>query len=243
MSFSSSSFLYFRSERVKAFLFGVVAMLAAVPAAAQVGHYPESSPYRDLEHKQELTWLFGYVRTRHDPAGVAPRSAAMTGIRYELNLAGPLGLSADVTRAFSERSVLDPAKPLATRAVGTQSSPVYAADVALALDLTGRKSWNHLVPQLRVGVGVLSSKAKDDSSGFAFGTPFAFTFGGGLKFVPGGRLQLRMDVTDRVFKLSYPDPYYRKASDNTSVLDETTPRSFYTHHAALTVGVSYVFGR
>jgi hypothetical protein len=228
---------------VKAFLFGVVALLAAGPAAAQVGHDPANSPYRDLEHKQELTWLFGYTRARHDPAGVAPRSAAVTGVRYEINLAGPLALSADLTRLFSERNVLDPAKPLATRNQGTESAPVYAADVALALDLTGRKSWHHLVPQLRGGLGVVSSSAKDDSSGFSFGTPFAFTFGGGLKFVPGGRVQLRADVTDRVFKLSYPDSYYRKASDNTSVLSDPTPRSFYTHHTALTVGVSYLFGR
>jgi hypothetical protein len=230
---------------VKASLFGVVALLAVWvgPAAAQVGHDPAHSPYRDLEHKQELTWLFGYVRARHDPAGVAPRSAAVTGVRYEINLAGPLGLSADLTRLFSEREVLDPAKPLATRSQGTESAPVYAADVALALDLTGRKSWHHLVPQLRGGLGLMSSSAKDDSSGFSFGTPFAFTFGGGLKFVPGGRLQLRADITDRVFKLNYPDPYYRKASDNTSVLSDPTPRSFYTHHTALTVGVSYLFGR
>lgn len=228
---------------MKAFLFGVVTLLAAVPAAAQVGHDPTSSPYRDLEHKQELTWLAGYVRARHDPAGVAPRSALATGVRYEINLVGPLGLSADLTRTFAERRVLDPAKPRVTRDMGTESAPVYAADVALALDLTGRKSWHRIVPQLRAGLGVLSSGAKDDSSGFAFGTPFAFSFGGGLKFVPGGRLQLRMDVTDRVFKLNYPDSYYRNASDNTSVLEETTPRSFYTHHAALTVGVSYLFGR
>jgi hypothetical protein len=228
---------------VKAFLLGVVVSLAALPAAAQVGHDPASSPYRDLEHKQEITWLFGYLRARHDPAGVAPRSAAMTGLRYELNLVGPLAFSADLTRSFSERQVLDPAKPRATREAGTQTTPVYAADLALAVDLTGRKSWHNIVPQVRAGLGVVSSRAKDDSSGYSFGTPFAFNFGGGLKFVPGGRLQLRMDVTDRVFKLSYPDSYYRKASDNTSVLEDPTPRSFYTHHTALTVGVSYLFGR
>lgn len=228
---------------MKAFLFGVVALLAALPAAAQVGHDPEHSPYRDLEHKQEITWLVGYLRARHDPAGVEPRSAAMTGVRYEINLVGPLAFSADLVRGSSERTKLDPAKPLASRVVGTETTPVYAADLALALDLTGRKSWNHLVPQLRGGLGVVSSRAKDDSSGFSFGTPFAFNFGGGLKFVPGGRLQLRADVTDRVFKLSYPDSYYRKASDNTSVLADPTPRSFYTHHTALTVGVSYLFGR
>jgi hypothetical protein len=228
---------------VKAFLFGVVALLAASSAPAQVGHHPESSPYRDLEHKQEITLLFGYTRARHDPAGAAPRSAAMTGARYELNLVGPLAMSADVTRTFSDRLVIDPSQPSATRTVGTQTTAVYAADVALALDLTGRKSWHHLVPQVRGGLGVVNSNAKDEASGFSFGTPFAFTFGGGLKVVPGGKLQLRMDVTDRVFKLSYPDSFRRTASGNTPVVDETTPRSFYTHHTALTVGVSYLFGR
>ncbi|HUQ45670.1 MAG TPA: hypothetical protein VM033_03395 [Gemmatimonadaceae bacterium] len=228
---------------MKALLYTVVALLVTLPAAAQVGHKPADSPYADLEHKQEITWLFGYLRARHDPAGVAPRSAPMVGLRYELNLVGPLALSADLTRSFSNRQALDPARPSATRGLGTRSAPVTSADLALALDLTGRKSWHRLVPQVRAGLGVVSGRAKDDSSGFSFGTPFAFSFGGGLKFVPGGRVQLRMDVTERVFKLSYPDSYYRKASDNTSVLAESTPRSFYTHHAALTVGVSYLFGR
>jgi hypothetical protein len=121
---------------VKAFLFGVVALLAALPAAAQVGYDPATSPYRDLEHKQEITWLVGYVRARHDPAGIAPRSALATGVRYEINLVGPLALSADLVRTFSERNVIDPSLPRATRNLGTESAAVYGADVALALDLT-----------------------------------------------------------------------------------------------------------
>jgi len=141
--------------------------------------------------------------------------------------------------------VIDPAKPKAQRIPRTEDATVYSADVALAMNLTGRKSWHHLVPQLRAGVGLLRSSAADDSSGFRFGTPFAFSFGGGLKLVPGrtGRIQLRADFTDRLFKLSYPDSYYRLASDNSAVLDRSTAKSFYTHHAAFTLGVSYLFGR
>lgn len=230
---------------MKALLCGVVALLMAVPAAAQVGHEPESSPYRDLEHKQEITLLGGWVKARHDPAGVAPQSAAMAGARYELTLAGPLALSSDFTTMFANRDVIDPAKPKAQRIPRSESATVYAADVALAMNLTGRKSWHYLVPQVRVGIGLLRSSAADDSSGFHFGTPFAFSFGGGLKLVPGrtGRVQLRADFTDRLFRLSYPDSYYRLASDNTAVLDRSTAKSFYTHHAAFTLGVSYLFGR
>ena len=229
---------------MKAILFGVVALFAALPAMAQVGHEPENSPYIDLDYHQEFSALLGYLRTRHDPAGIAPESAPMVGVRYELGLAGPLALSSDFTRSFSQRNVLEPTQPVATRSRGVQNAPVYSLDVALAMNLTGEKSWHHLVPQLRGGVGLVTSAAKDDSSGFSFGTPFAFTIGGGLKFVPSGsHLQLRADITDRIFKLEYPTAYYRLASDNTAVLPATTANSFYTHHTALTVGVSYLFSR
>lgn len=229
---------------VKALVLAVLALLPTMRAAAQVGHAPDRSPYVDVDYTQELTPLFGYMRPRHDPAGVAPQGAPMVGLRYELSLTGPLALSSDLTQSFAQRAVIDPARPAATRLRGTVNAGVTALDLALALNLTGRKSWHSLVPQIRGGLGVVHSGAKDDSSGFAFGTPFAFSLGGGLKFVPaGGRLQVRADITDRIFKLTYPATYYRLASDNTAVLPATTASSFYTHHTAFTVGVSYRFAR
>lgn len=230
---------------MKAFLSGVAALLLALPAAAQVGHEPASSPFTDLEHSQELTLLGGYVKAGHDAAGVAPQSAPKVGVRYEISLTGPLAISSELAATFAKRNVIDPSKPLAERVPRTEDATVYSADLALAMNLTGRKSWHHLVPQVRGGIGILRSAAKDDSSGFHVGTPFAFVIGGGVKLVPGShsRIQLRADVTDRIFKLSYPDSYYRLASDNTAVLDQSTSKSFYTHHAAFTVGVSYLFGR
>jgi hypothetical protein len=228
---------------VKALLCGALALLVAVPAAAQVGHPPAESPYADLEYKQELTVLFGSDRAREDPAKIFPQSAAMAGLRYEIYMGGPLSFSTDVTRTLSSRNVVEPTLPASRRALGTESAPVYAADLALALGLTGRKSWHDIVPQIRGGVGIMASPAKDVTSGYSFGTPFAFHFGGGLKFVPGGHFQLRTDLTERIFKQSYPDSYFANASDNTAVLKDPTPRRFYTHHTALTVGVSYLFKR
>ncbi|MEO8335128.1 MAG: outer membrane beta-barrel protein [bacterium] len=230
-------------ERVKALLFGAAALLSATSVQAQVGHEPARSPYADLEYSQELTLLGGYLRTRHDPADILPKSRPLFGLRYEATLTGPLAISVDLINGFGERNVIDPTKPATTRARGVQSNSVVEADVAAAMNLTGTRSWHKLVPQVRAGIGVIRSAAKDDSSGYAFGTPFAFTFGGGVKYVPGGRFQLRADLTERVFKQTYPDSYYRLATDNTAVLPTTTSRSFYTHHAALTVGVSWLFAR
>ena len=231
-------------DRVQALLFGAAALLAAIPASAQVGHDPARSPYADLEYSQEFTLLGGYVRTRHDPAGILPKSRPILGVRYEATLSGPFAVSADIVGGSGDRQVVDPVKPAATRySAGTQSNAVFAADLAAALNLTGTRSWHELVPQLRAGVGIVSSRARDDTSGYAFGTAFAFIYGAGLKFVPGGRFQLRADVTDRVFKQNYPDAYFRLAADNTAVVPVTTSRSFYTHHTALTIGVSYLFAR
>jgi hypothetical protein len=232
------------NERVKALLVGAALLIAAVPASAQVGHDPAKSPYEDLEYSQEFTLYGGYLRTRHDPAGILPRSRSMFGAKYEATLTGPFAISADFISGFGDRQVVDPVKPAATRYnAGTQSNAVIAADIDAALNLTGTRSWHKLVPQIRLGVGLVRSAAKDDSSGYTFGTPFAFNFGAGVKYVPGGRFQLRADVTDRVFKQGYPDAYFRLASDNTAVVPVTTSRSFYTHHTALTIGVSYLFAR
>src|SRR6478672_4599036 len=73
-----------RSNRVKVFSFAALALLVAFPLRAQVGHDPESSPYRDLEYRQEFTPYGGYARARVDAAGVTPQSAAIAGLRYEL---------------------------------------------------------------------------------------------------------------------------------------------------------------
>ena len=219
-----------------------VALFAATSAAAQVGHPPALSPYVDLEHSSELTLLVGYLKTRHDPAGIAPLSRPELGLRYEMTLTGPLALSSEITGAFGNRNVIEPLKPKATRDEGTRSNAVLSGDLALAMNLTGTKSWHRLVPQIRLGIGAVTSRAQDDSSGYSFGTQLAFVPGVGVKFVPGGRLQIRADMTDRIFKMGYPDTYYRISSDNTAVLDATVPRSFYTHHTGFTLGVSYLFG-
>jgi hypothetical protein len=227
---------------VKAIQFAALALLVASPLLAQVGHEPASSPFKDLEYRQELSPYGGYARARVDPAGVLPQSASIAGLRYDLYIAGPVWLTSDLSAMFSDRTVIDPTKPAVSRLVGTETASVYALDLGFALGLTGRKSWHRLAPLVRAGVGIVTSKAADDTTGLKFGTPFAFTFGAGVKLVSGGRLQIRADVGERLFKQKYPDAYYRTTSDNTAVLTDAK-RSYWTNHGLLTLGVSYLFDR
>jgi hypothetical protein len=232
----------FRFDLRTTMLAATLTLFGALPAAAQVGHPPDESPYRDLEYRQELTPYGGVLGARSDRAGVLPRGGALVGLRYQVYIAGPISLNADVSTAFSERDVIDPKQVAAKRLVGTQDVSVYAADVGVALGLTGRKSWHRIVPEVRAGIGLVTTAQQADASGYQFGTPFAFTVGGGLKLVGLGRLQLRADVGERLFKQKYPDSFYVKASDNTAVL-ENSSRSFWTNHSLATLGVSFLFDR
>jgi hypothetical protein len=228
---------------VKAILFGLLAVLVAVPMSAQqVGYPPAESPYRDLEFKQELSPYGGWASASTDAAGVLPQSGSLLGLRYQLRLAGPVSFDADFSRMGASRNVVDPTQNAGKRILGTTDAAVYGVNVGVALALTGRKSWHYLVPEVRGGVGVVSSEAKDDASGYTFGTPFAFTFGGGLKFVTVGRFQLRTDVTERLYKQKYPDSFYQASSDRTSLLT-TESRSFWANQTLWTVGASLLFDR
>jgi hypothetical protein len=220
-------------------------LVAARGAGAQVGHAPERSPYVDLEYRHELTTLTGYLNTQHDPAGVAPRSGPLAGVRYGFHVGGPAFLTARVAYVRSERTVLDPLEPAASRvALSGASVPLLLTDVGVALSLTGFKSWYRLVPEVGGGLGFVTDfHTESDVGGFSFGTRFALTLGAGVRWVPGGRFQVRADVADNLYRISYPSSYYDPASDRTAILPAKQPTALWTHNPAITLGVSYLFWR
>ena len=214
----------------------------AVPAAAQVdvGYPPPKSPFRDLEYKHELTLFGGYYMSAKDPAGVAPKSAPMEGIRYELTVGGPVQFVARLARVNSERQVIDPLQPRASRDLGVQSWPIYLTDLGFGLNLTGQRSWHGVVPVVNMGIGLASDLDKqDDKDPFNVGTTFAFSLGGGLRIVPGGRFELRADAGTWIYKYKYPTTYYTTTSDNTTVLGPKIAKDFWKKNLGLTLGASY----
>jgi hypothetical protein len=136
--------------------------------------------------------------------------------------------------------VLDPLEPASERVVIPAANvSLLLADAGVALSLTGFKSWNRLVPEVNGGIGLVSDfRTKADVGGFSFGTRFALTVGAGVRYVPGGRFQLRADVTDNLYRIAYPDSYY-----GAEIVEPDQPKAIWTHNPALTLGVSYLFGR
>lgn len=218
----------------------------AIPAAAQVdvGYPPPKSPYRDLEFRQEATAFAGYFIGAKDPAGAAARSGPMGGIRYEVTVGGPAQFVFRAARVNSDRRVIDPSKPAASRDLGLQSWPIYLADLGLSLNLTGQRSFRGVVPVIYTGVGVVSDLDKKvEEDPFNLGTTFAFSLAGGLRVVPGGRFQLRADAGTYIYQIKYPTAYYAPGSDNTAVLGPRQAKNFWKRNFGLTLGASYLLFR
>ncbi|HEY6088836.1 MAG TPA: hypothetical protein VD771_03510 [Gemmatimonadaceae bacterium] len=217
-------------------------VFVAATGQAQVGHLPENSPYRDLETRHELTFFGGYYSAGQDPVAVGPRSGPMFGLRYELHVGGPAFLMARWSHVNSERFPIDPTLPPATRQLGKKTVALNLFDVNLALNLTGQKSFHHIVPIVNLGAGVASCACEVAPDPYTFGTPFAFSFGGGLRYVPGGRFQLRVDINDYLYQLKYPTAYYINPGGGAAA-SAGQARSFWKNNRALTVGASYLFFR
>jgi opacity protein-like surface antigen len=227
--------------------------LAAAPLAAQVvGHVPSQSPFRDLDFAQELTFYSGYYKAKKDPAQVAPQSGPILGVHYQWRAGGPVSITADLSRLATERRVLDPEASETCSGAATESCklidtyrwPVYFADAGVALNVTGSRSYFRMVPQLRGGIGFATDfHTKPDVGDFAFGTRFAFQWGAGIIWAPGGRYQLRVDYMNHLYSLKYPELYYRPAEDNSTVLSNDQDRGFWLNSPRLTLGVSYLFSR
>lgn len=222
----------------------LAALVLPMLAQAQVGFPPSQSPYYDLEYRQGFAAIAGIFNASDDPAGVAPRAGPLLGLRYDVRIGGPAYFTTRLARVWSERTPVDPTQPAATRRLAAESVGLYLVDAGIVVNLTGQKSWHRLVPSLHGGVGLASDGQSDaDVGGFRFGTTFAFSYGVGVRWVPGGRFEGRVDLGDWLYQIKYPTAYYRPASDGTAVLGDNDPDALWRHNLVLTVGASWAFFR
>ena len=234
---------------MKRWFFVAAASVVATSARAQVGHDPAHSPFIDLDYRQELTLFAGPYAAKKDPAGVAARGGTLMGLFYAWRAGGPAYLTAELGRTASTRTVLDPRKPEATRNLGSQSWPLYTSDVGLSLALTGAKTYHRFIPMVRTGIGLVSDfKSKPDTGGYKFGTRFALSWGAGIRWVPGGKWQVRADWTNRLYTVAYPNSYYDPPQTTGGnpvppILAADVAKSRWTNNSALTLGLSYLFSR
>ncbi len=236
-STSATSALGIRRFTVAA---SAVALLSVMPvlASAQVGHLPADSPFEDVKLGQNLSIMGGWMAMKRDPADVAPKSSLAAALRYDIAIGGPASLYVRYLVAPSERKLLVPTNPLTTRLLATPSVTTHQLDGGLDLALTGKKTWHRLIPSLNGGAGIVSDFAAADTGAYRFGTKFSFSYGLGLRYLPRKGPMIRVDLTNFLWQYDYPDRYFVKASDTTSVLTDTRNRSAWRGSRAVTVGVT-----
>jgi hypothetical protein len=226
-------------------------VLGATPSLArgQVGYPPERSPYRDIEGRSDFYLMTGYWSSARDYAGVGPHSGPLVGARYDVLLANtPLFLAARVTHVFTDRTVLNPFLPAAQRITSVSPNPVNAslniADIGLGVQLTGQKSFHGFIPVINIGGGVVSDLGGSGGPGhYHLGTQPAATWGGGLRWVPGGRLTLRADADVYLYPHRYPSTYKTITGDGTSVIPPAHALVAWRNNGAFTFGAWYAFFR
>jgi hypothetical protein len=228
---------------VKSFLGAIALATIATTASGQVGHLPTQSPFRDIETRHEFTFFGGYYNAGEDPAGVAPNDGPIFGARYQVHVGGPAFLLVRWSHVNTDREGVDPTKNGDARLLGKQDVSINIYDVGLALNLTGEKSFHHIIPVLNVGGGLATCGCTVPSDPYRFGTPFAFSFGAGIKWVPGGRFQLMADWNDYLYQLKYPTEYYVIGVGGSAVVTGNSSRTFWKNNRALTIGASLLFFR
>ncbi len=225
-----------------------LALGAAVrPVVAQdaVGHEPEHSPYRDITNHQAFTIFVGRFTGTPGPAGVGAQSATAFGARLQIRLSNPIDLWATFGEAASRRLVIDAATDTA-KSLGVQRMNFLLADLGLAINLTGDKTWHALAPYVGVGLGIVRpSHVTTDPGGFQLGTAFTLMPTIGTRWFVARPFALHFEVRDVLYRIAFPLQYYNSywiaASGAQPILSTSVPDRQWTHNFVLWVGASYTY--
>ncbi|MGZ8399179.1 MAG: hypothetical protein ACXWWN_09095, partial [Gemmatimonadales bacterium] len=92
--------------------------LAVQSLAAQVGHPPGGSPFRDIRKGHTLTVTGGYFGGSGGEFNIGPHRGEVFGGRYDIRTASTIQLGLAVARGNLDRFIVDPFVRLANRRSG-----------------------------------------------------------------------------------------------------------------------------
>lgn len=217
-------------------------------AAAQVGHAPRSSPYRDIRRGHTVTAVAGQMGGSGGRFAMGPHDGTIIGGRYDIRTSRALQLGLGIARADLERMIVDPFVQLDRRTSGPVSQQVTFVELDVQLNLTGEKTWNRLAPFVGTGLGVaFGSETAADTSGYEFGRKFFFAPHAGLRVFITRRIHLRAEARTAFWKVSYPVTFQQEpvqqpgtpGSPNAVITDGRT--SEWTTTPTLSIGLGFGF--
>jgi hypothetical protein len=221
---------------------------ATATASAQVGHPPESSPYRDIRKGHTFSVTGGYFFGDGGDLGIGPHRGAVFGARYDIRSGSTIGLALAFARGDLDRLIVDPFEALAERTTGPVKQSVTFAELDLQFNLTGGKSWNRIAPFVGAGVGLaFAGGTPADTSGYDFGRKVYFAPGVGVRVFLSDRLRFRGEARATFWKLNYPTTFQQEpveepgTPENPNAVIPGDNLSEWTVSPWLQVGLGYSF--
>jgi hypothetical protein len=231
-------------------LFTSISIGSGVTAvAAQVGHPPLSSPYRDIRKGHSITLLGGYFSGNGGEFNIGPHDAAVYGLRYDIRTGGTIQLGVGFSHGSLERFIVNPFVRLADRRSGPVKQSVTFAELALQFNVTGGKSWHRIAPFVAAAGGLaLAGDTPADTSKYDFGRKVYFAPGVGARIFLSDRLHLRAEARATFWKLNYPATFQVEpveepgtAGSPNAVIPPGGKLSEWTTSSWLQVGLGYSF--
>jgi hypothetical protein len=186
-------------------------LVCATPLAAQVGHDPGRSPYRDIPKGKSITFMAGDIGGDGGRIGVGPHHGKSYGGRLDLRISGPIQFGLGFSQAKLDRFVVSADDSVATRKDGPVKQTLTMIEGTLQFNITGRKSWHRLAPYLSGTFGWARGSSLPtsvaDSSGYKFGSKIFLAPGIGMRVILTDNFQLRLDARQLFWKLKYPLSY------------------------------------
>jgi hypothetical protein len=208
---------------VSAFI-ALVALLLPAPAMGQI----VPSPYSFIDSRHEAGILVGALSENRGELDLGPGGGPIVGGFYGIKLGGAFGFEAQAFVLDTDRRVVDPEAEGGPVTLGTTSSIVGAVDARIRMSPMGPRTWRDLAPYAVAGGGIavdfrrssLLEAEMSEEARFSFGPSFLGTLGGGVRWLPGDRLGLRVEGTFHLWKLGTPRPFLFLEDELGSVPDQ-----------------------
>lgn len=222
--------------------------LAVQSVAAQVGHDPSTSPFRDIRKGHTITATGGYFGGSGGRFNIGPHRGEVFGGRYDIRTGGTIQFGLALARGNLDRFIVDPFVRLANRRSGPVQQSVTFAEIALQFNLSGGKSWHRIAPFIGVGVGVaFAGDTPADTSLYDFGREIYLAPSVGFRFFVTDRLHLRGEARAAFWNLNYPTTFQLEPTEepgtpgNPNAVIVGNDLSEWTSSPWLQFGIGYSF--
>jgi hypothetical protein len=182
--------------------------IPAAPAAAQVGHEPGKSPYRDILYEYNLTAYASYFDGSGGTLGIGVHDGWLYGVRFQMRSNRFISFGAGVSYGPDmERNVIDPFAPVGERISGPVQIRVWIPEALLQFNFTANKTWHRIAPYAGIGLGAGFSSTAPSDTVYRSSVRFVFTPYVGTRIFIANKVALLLEARMPLYKISYPDAY------------------------------------